>query len=282
MIKRLRGKTVLMTLALVCVWPLAVFLAFAWGSQATSGDQLSSRSTVDDASAAVRRAHAVLRNDANATDSDVQAAVDELSRVRQELHQVSLRIQEEEALAEESEEDEEENTATETDAAAEGDAAAETEEDAATETETDAAAEGTDQPEGAAEVPTGEQDTVVETDASEDEDDEGEADEEDEHELKPEPCDDCVLVKPSPNCPKCCVKTDACIYFRLPAIYRPDPVLKPEGVYAFDAILSIGAARGFENAAIRAMNVTRACPDCANNNCDKHKPVGDDDDDDDG
>lgn len=73
-----------------------------------------------------------------------------------------------------------------------------------------------------------------------------------------------AFAGPSPNCPAvaACESKDAVIYLRLPALQNTNQSYTANGVFAFNSLISGAVARGFENATIRAMNATKACPDC--------------------
>ena len=90
----------------------------------------------------------------------------------------------------------------------------------------------------------------------------------------------CEIGKPSAGCPDvpCREDLDACIYLAVPSVRPSDPTYSAGGVFAFDSIFSSAAARGVENATIRAMNATKACPDakdCSKKDCDKKEPPKD-------
>ena len=90
---------------------------------------------------------------------------------------------------------------------------------------------------------------------------------------------ECEIGKPSGGCPDvpCREELDACIYLAVPSVRPSDPTFSAVGVFAFDSIFSSAAARGVENATIRAMNATKACPDAKDCNkkkdCDKKDPA---------
>jgi hypothetical protein len=65
----------------------------------------------------------------------------------------------------------------------------------------------------------------------------------------------------TPNCPvvKPCDSSDACVVF---AVSSRQANFTARGVHSFASIFSAAAARGVENATIRAMNATEACATC--------------------
>lgn len=74
----------------------------------------------------------------------------------------------------------------------------------------------------------------------------------------------CKEITPK-GCPEvpACGKQDACAILRVPSIDQPPPSLTSNGAHAFASIFAAAAARGVENALIRAMNATQVCPACA-------------------
>lgn len=68
----------------------------------------------------------------------------------------------------------------------------------------------------------------------------------------------------SPACPDApyCANNDACLQHLLPPPKTNDPGYERSGVHAFISIFEAAAARGIENAAIRAFNSTNVCPTC--------------------
>ena len=77
------------------------------------------------------------------------------------------------------------------------------------------------------------------------------------------PQDPCCLYAPE-HCPAVadCAGQDACIIIHLPPIEYSQATYTAQGTCAFATIFSAAAARGVENASIRAMNATRVCPTC--------------------
>ena len=59
-----------------------------------------------------------------------------------------------------------------------------------------------------------------------------------------------------------CTQNDECITLRLPPLANSQPGYTCQGTYAFTNLFAAAAARGVENATIRAMNATRVCPTC--------------------
>ncbi len=75
---------------------------------------------------------------------------------------------------------------------------------------------------------------------------------------------DCCQEYRLENCPqvKPCRNNDACVIVKLPPISRQDAAFTYNGTHSFLQIFSNAAARGVENATIRAMNATKVCPTC--------------------
>ncbi|HEX8200140.1 MAG TPA: hypothetical protein VF590_06605 [Isosphaeraceae bacterium] len=89
-----------------------------------------------------------------------------------------------------------------------------------------------------------------------------------------------VVATPDPLCPQdvpCYSTRDAVIYLRLPPIQShagrsPHSEFSADGLNTFVTLFHSAAAKGVENATIRAFNAARACPD--GKNCDQTQAPG--------
>lgn len=84
----------------------------------------------------------------------------------------------------------------------------------------------------------------------------------------------CCKTGTSEECGKipCCNQKDACIRYTVSVRQRIDNSYTADGVTSFIAIFNAAAARGVENATVRAFNATKACPECKD--CPEEKPCG--------
>ena len=75
---------------------------------------------------------------------------------------------------------------------------------------------------------------------------------------------DCCKLHTPEGCPpvKKCDKQDACVTLRIMPLDDSHPALTYKGTHAFLNIFGAAAARGVENATIRAMNAAKVCPSC--------------------